>query len=725
MSAGRWAPVPVTFPASAGAGAASGTPRLNLAQIVAPRFVAVIGASEDTGKFGGRVLHHLIRHGYEGRIVPVNPNRPALFGLPAAASIAAAGPVDVAVIALPAERLVACVEECAAAGVGAAVIITAQMAEIGGEGAVRQHRLQQIGRESGMRLVGPNCLGLVNVRAKLALTSSFAMSVAHLPEGGIGVVSQSGALMATMFNRGTDVGCGFSTLVSVGNQVDVTENEVLEHLIGDPVTTSIVLYTEGLTDARRFLALAEAAHAAGKPLVAVKAGRSEAGRRAVFSHTASLAGPYRLFAAAAEARGVVLADDPEAAVAIADALTRWPAGLRRGGGIAPASGSGGGAAVLADRLADAGLKLAVPGEATRARLAAALPEAQPPLPLDAGALRNGFAAMEVGALLRALIDDTAVGALVYLMTTQPQSEQMADEIVALAGRAGKPVLLVLSAGSVADMLRARLRRAGFVWHERLDDAVRVLRALAGRGAARTEHADAIPVTGAVADLLAGLPEGSLTALQAGQLVAAAGVAVVEGAAVHDAEAAVAAAERFGWPVVAKALVSDLAHKSDHGGVRLDLRHRDDVDAAVTGFQARFGAALKAVLVQPQIAGVAELIVGTVWDDALGPFVLVGGGGIFAELHDDTAVTQAPVSPAAAAALLTGLRLWPVLQGARGRPSADLAWAVDAIVAVGQLAAALGPRLAELDINPLILRSDGAVAVDVRARLGRAPHGEAA
>ena len=198
--------MPVMGPATAETGTRRGPSRLNLAQLLAPRSVAVIGASEDIGKFGGRVLHHLIRHGYEGRIVPVNPNRPALFGLPAAASITVAGPVDVAVIALPAERLVAGVEECAAAGVGATVIITAQMAEIGGEGAARQHRIQQIGRESGMRLVGPNCLGLVNVRARLALTSSFAMSVPRLPVGGIGAVSQSGALMATMFNRGYDVG---------------------------------------------------------------------------------------------------------------------------------------------------------------------------------------------------------------------------------------------------------------------------------------------------------------------------------------------------------------------------------------------------------------------------------------------------------------------------------------------------------------------------------------
>ncbi len=717
--------MPVTFPASIGTGVGQVPSRLTVAQIVAPRSVAVVGASEDTGKFGGRVLHHLLRHGYEGGIVPVNPNRPTLFGLPTVASITAAGPVDVAVIALPAGHLVACVEECAAAGVGAAVIITAQMKEIGGDGATRQHRIQEIARASGMRLVGPNCLGLVNVRAGLALTPSFAMSVARLPAGGIGVVSQSGALMATMFNRGHDLGCGFSTLVSVGNQADVTENDVLEYLIGDPATAAIVLYAEGLSDARRFLALADAAQAAGKPVVAVKAGRSAAGQRAVLSHTASLAGPYRLFAAAAEARGVVLADDPETAVVIADALVRWPAGLPQGCGIAPASASGGAAAVLADRLADAGLQLAIPGTATRARLAAAMPAGQPPLPFDAGALRNSFAASEVAELLQAIIDDPAVGALVYLMTTQPQSEQLADEIVSLGRLAGKPVLLVLSAGSVADPLRERLRHAGFAWHERLDDAMRVLRVLTERGLPPAAQTAAVPVAGAIADLLAALPAGELTAPQARMLAVAAGIVVAEEAVVHNAEAAADAAERFGWPVVLKALVRDLSHKSDRGGVRLDLRDSDVVRATVAEFGGRFGADLEAVLVQPQIAGVAELIVGAVWDDALGPFVLVGAGGIFAELFDDTSVAPAPVAPAEAAALLAKLRLWPVLQGARGRPPADWAAAVNAIEAVGRLAAALGPRLAELDINPLILRNEGAVAVDVRARLGRAPQGEAA
>lgn len=712
-------PVPAPLPVSVG-------PRLPVARILNPQSVAVIGASEDVGKFGGRVLHHLIKHRYAGRIVPVNPNRPALFGIPAVPSISEAiseaGAVDVAVIALPATALVSCVEDCAAAGVGALVIITAQMGEIGGEGAERQRRIVEIARASGMRILGPNCLGFVNTRAGLALTSSFAMGVDRLPAGPIGVISQSGALMATMFNFGHDIGAGFSTLASVGNQPDVTEVELFAHLIEDPDTRAILLYLEGVSDGRRFLDLAERARAAGKPVVAVKAGRSEAGSRAALSHTASLAGPFRLFEAAARARGVVLADDPEGAVAVADALARWPAGLARGTGVAPASGSGGGSAIVADRLADVGLSVATLTAATADRLAALLPPHQAPLPLDTGALRQGFGVPALVEALGAFAADETVGAIIYVMTTQPQMPDVAAAVASLAETAGKPVLLVLSAGSVADGVRQSLRDIGFPYHNRLDDALRVLRGLADRGEApatpgTAEAPDAL-LTTSLTGALAGLPDGPLTAPEARALIAAAGVPVAGEAVAADADAAVAAAEGFGYPVVLKLVSRTVSHKSDRGGVRLGLADAAAVRAAFYDLAAGFGTDFEGALVQPQVQGVAELIVGTLWDDALGPFVLAGSGGLFAELLDDTRVAPAPLDAAAAEALLRGLKIWPVLQGARGRPKADVAAAVGAVVAAGRLAAALGPRLPELDINPLILRAEGqgALAVDARARL---------
>ena len=697
----------------------SSGPRLGMERILSPRSVAVVGASASLDKFGDRVLHHLQKHGFTGRLLPINPNRADVRGLPAFRSLAdAPGPIDVAVIAVPPARVLAAIEEAAAAAVGCCVVITAQLAEAGVDGAVRQDRAVAVARAAGMRLLGPNCLGLVNVPAGVALTASFAMAVDRLQAGRVGVISQSGALMATMLNFGHDVGIGFSVLVSVGNQADVTENELFRHLIEDEATAAILLYVEGLSDAAAFLALAERARERGKPVVLVKAGRSEGGARAAFSHTASLAGPHRLLAAAARARGVVLVDDPEAAVACADALARWPARPAAGRPmrIAAASGSGGGAAILADRLADAGFALAEPAPAVRAGLVAWLAPDQPLQPLDIGALGEGFGLEATRSALPALLHDPGTDALLYLMTTQPLMPEIADELARLA-RGAKPVLLVLSAGSVADPVRRRLRELELPFANRLDDALRVLRSLADHAAPPAPRAPA-PATPELVRLAGRLGPGRHALPELEPLLRAAGLGLPPGVPARSAEEAVAAMLRLGPPVVLKVLAPEAVHKSDRGGVVPDLQDAAAVTEAWDRMEARFGAPLAGALVQKQAPAGTELILGSLWDDGLGPFVLVGSGGIFAELFADTTVVPAPVAEGEAHDLLRRLRVWPVLAGARGRPAADVAATVAAVAAVGRLAAALGPRLLELDINPLIVGSAGlgAVAVDARARL---------
>lgn len=666
--------------------------RIGLARILSPRSVAVIGASDDLGKFGGRVLHYLIKHGYDGRIVPVNPKRAAVMGLPAVRSILEAGKIDVATVAVPPEQVVETIDACARAGVGAAVVITSRMAEIGGEGRTREREAVRIARAQGMRIIGPNCLGFVNLQERLALTASVSMGVAALPVGSVAIVSQSGALMATMFNYGHDTGVGFSKLVSVGNQADVTENDVFEYLIEDPHTRAVCFYLEGLSDARRFFALAARARQAGKAVVAVKTGRSAAGSAMAFSHTASLAGPYRLFAAAARAHGVVLADDPEAAVAIADALARWPAGLPEGAGIAAVSGSGGGVGILADRLADAGFALA------RA-------------PVDAGALGQGFDVGAIGATLTEIARDPRASAVVFHMTTQPFMAAIAQHLVALEREAKKPVLLVLAAGSIADDVRTALREARFGFHNRLDDALRVLRGLADQAVKLPPAEIFIPTAVTVS------PEtdGPIDAME---LVAQAGIRVARAELAKTAEAAAAAAARVGYPIVLKVWVAGLSHKSDAGGVVTNIPDAAALAAAHAALASRFGGRLDGVLVQQQADGVAELLLGSLWDDAYGPFVVVGAGGIYAEIFADSRVAPAPLTAETARRLIDSLRVAPILQGARGRPAADLDAATRDLAALSRLAAALGPRLLELDINPLILgrAGTGSVAVDVRIKL---------
>jgi acetyl-CoA synthetase (ADP-forming) len=344
---------------------------------------------------------------------------------------------------------------------------------------------------------------------------------------------------------------------------------------------------------------------------------------------------------------------------------------------------------------------------------------QPPLPLDVGALRSGFSGDAVKRVLSSLAADEGVGAVVYLMTTQPQMAQITAEVSALGRSSGKPVLLVLSAGSVADPIRQTLREAGAAFCDRLDDALRVLRGLA-------DYANAPPlrpraprrpeIIDGIAKLR--LPAGPLNAEDALRLVEAAGVPVVAGALCPNEESAVAAAAAIGYPVVAKAVAGNIGHKSDHGGVRLGLFDEAGVRTAFRDMTGRFGRLMEGVLIQAQETGMAELILGALWDTTFGPFVLVGSGGIFAELFEDTSLAPAPVTREGAVALLEGLKIWPVLQGARGRAKTDVAAAIDAVVAISWLAAELGPQLLELDINPLIVRAEGkgAIVVDARARL---------
>jgi acetyl-CoA synthetase (ADP-forming) len=353
-------------------------------RLLCPQSIAVIGAAETEEKWGGRVMLHLKKHGFSGRIAPVNAKRREILGLPAYPSITAVPyPVDVAVIVVRAERAVDAVHDCASAGVGVCVIIAAQFAEIGGEGMIRQKVIVRIAQESGMRLLGPNCLGLINAHHKLGLSPSLALgTMTHLPVGGIGLVSQSGALMGSMLIRGFDIGAGFSACISVGNQADLELCDFFEYLIDDRATRVICLYLEGLLDARRFVALARRAQERGKPVLAAKAGRTEPRTRAVRSHTASLAGEYAVFEAVCAASGVVLMPDALDLVAAAEVIIRQ--GRMPTDGIAVLSGSGGSGALWTDAIYESGLRLGRLGTATRAGLSELLPETHCDLPIDLG-----------------------------------------------------------------------------------------------------------------------------------------------------------------------------------------------------------------------------------------------------------------------------------------------------------------------------------------------------
>jgi acetyl-CoA synthetase (ADP-forming) len=695
-------------------------PRLTVREILHPRSVAVFGASDNRDKFGGRIMYFLKRHGFPGRIVPINPRRSEVFGHRAYPAIGEAPEtVDAAILAVPPHELVPSIAACAAAGVGSCVIMTTGFAEAGAEGAARQEEIAAIGRRSGMRIIGPNCMGFINAAHHLTLCSSIVLEAERLLVGEIGFVSQSGALMVSLFDRAYGDGIGFSACVSLGNQCDLELCDVIEYMVEDPATRVICVYVEGFVDPARFVRAAAASRAAGKPLIVLKTGRTAAGVKAARSHTASLAGSYDAFRAVCREQGVVLVNDPTLMVRLADMLARWP--TLGGDGIGVISGSGGSTGVLSDRVTEAGLRLAQLSPATKAALGEVLLPPQADNPVDLGGRKQPESVEVAGTVMTNLAGDPDVSIIVMALSSMPFFEARTRLLATAALASGKPVLCSVLPGPAADRPRAALRELGVPIFECPEDGMlRVLGHLVEYHRAANTVIEP-PVRPASLPAPTSLPSGAISGPALSDLLQRYGIALPRETVARDPDAAVAAARAIGFPVALKGIARDLVHKSDAGAVKLDLRDAAaarEAWSAIAAAVAGSGGAIEGCLVQEMVRGGAELIVGIKRDPHYGPMVLVGFGGILVELLRDVELAPAPVSRARAAALLRGLRLAPVFDGIRGQTPLDLDAAAGIVERMSWLAVDLGPRLVDVEINPLVLRprSAGAVAVDVRATI---------
>jgi len=695
--------------------------RRTVRQILHPGGVAIVGASDSEDKWGGRLLRYMLRHRHAGPLYPVNARATELMGLPAYPSVKdCPGPVDLAILLVPRDRVRAALEDCVAKAVGSALCITAGFAETGPRGRAEEEELVALARAGGVRLIGPNCMGLMNTHHNLAATTGVVMgTVERLPAGGIGLASQSGALMGAMISRGVDIGAGFSSTVSVGNQADLDLNDFFEYLIDDPRTDVACLYMEGVKDAARFTALLARAAAAGKPVCIAKSGRSEAGARAAASHTASLAGAWPAFEAVCRQHGIYLFETIYDLLQGAQVLQRGKRTTSRG--VAVMSGSGGGGALLVDALQAHGLELSVLSAATEQALAAVLPATHRQLPLDFGMLDHAappdpeVEGGSVGIALDRAMADPAVGLGVLLLTTQPQQERVAAAAISVAGRSGKPLLFVQGAGNHGEPARETLRRAGLGYFDSPHDALKVAQALAGREAPR-------PAAAPEGDghVPADLPAGFLTEPDARRLLEANGIPTTHWELAADAAGAVRAARALGGPVAIKAVSAAIVHKSDVGGVKLGVQSDEAVREACQAIAAAARAAgvpaLDGFLVTGMVRADTELIAGIQQDPDFGPLVMVGAGGVLVELTQDVQLMPAPLSMDTARAMLQRLRIFPLLDGYRGRRRADMDALADVLVRLGELAAAPGARVRELDINPLFVAGSRIVAADARATL---------
>jgi acetyl-CoA synthetase (ADP-forming) len=513
------------------------------------------------------------------------------------------------------------------------------------------------------------------------------------------------------------MGAGFSVCVSVGNQCDLELADFIEYLSDDEATKVICLYVEGLLAPARFIAAVDRACANGKAVLMAKSGRTESGARAVKSHTASMAGSYAALQAICEAHGVVMMDDAIDMLSVAHCMTRL--GRMRGDGVALFSGSGGGAALLVDALSERKLRLANISTQTRDGLAEFLPETHRHLPIDFGAMRQRVGQQEYRdagrKLLRQVMADQDIGAGIVLLTTQPDMDDVARTVVEVGTACGKPLLFVNAGGKAGHAARIVTSEAKYPAFDHPLDAVRVVASLAEDFKLRDATAPAAIAKLELKSTLAELPRGLLNENQTKRLLAAAGVPVTRERLARDADEAARIAAETGFPVVLKAQARDLSHKSDVGGVVLNLTSRAEVRDAYRSIAERVQN-LDGCLVQEMIKADAEIIVGSRWDEQFGAMLLVGIGGTLVELLKDVRLAAAPVGAEQASTLLRGLKLAPLLNGYRGRPPVDID-AVGAVIArISQLAANLGPRLLELDANPLLVSGKRAIVADARAVL---------
>jgi acyl-CoA synthetase (NDP forming) len=686
-----------------------------LRAVFEPRRVAVVGASDEPGKVGTTLMANLAD--FEGEVVPISHSRDEVAGRPAYGKLRdVPGGVDLAVAAVPAKAVPSVVEDAVAAGAGALVVLSGGFAETGDEGAALQERIVGLARAGGLRIVGPNCLGVQNCATRLN-----ASMAAGTPDaaGGISLATQSGAYGMAVYMLGVEQRMGFAKVYAAGNKADITDAELLRYLGADDDTRVVCFFVESLSDARGFVDAAREV-TRRKPVLVTKTGRTAAGARAALSHTAALAGDAAIWRAALEQAGAVVADSGLEMMDAARALDWQP--VPRGPRVGIVTNSGGTGVELADLLSEQGLRVPELSEALQRDLAGALPPfGSARNPVDVTTAWARFAELyplavdrlarcgEVDAVVPVLLQRSAMDAGVVAAVR--------DAVLALrADGVDVPVYVCwvapASARANADLLHA-VRIPTFDWPQRAARAA----ALAHRHgqASRRPRRPAPPEAQSPADLPAMAP-GALAAGAAAQLARAFGIAVAEHDVCDDADEAVAAAQRLGYPVVAKLAGGLHVHKTDAGGVRLGLADDAAVRTAATELRALDEGAR--VLVQPMLSG-TEMVVGALRDPALGPVVMVGFGGVLVEVLRDVAFALAPVTEAEARAAIESLRGVDLLKGVRGRPAADLAALAATVAAASRLIAAV-PEVAELDLNPVLAGPDGAVAVDVRIVAAPAP-----
>jgi acetyl coenzyme A synthetase (ADP forming)-like protein len=693
--------------------------------LLCPRSVAVIGASRNRQTIGGRLFRNLIDGEFNGPVYPVNPAARSVQGVRAYASILEIpDAIDVALVVVPADAVASVARECARHGVKGLVVVSAGFSEVGTVGVQRQAELVAICREAGMRLIGPNCMGVSNTAADVQMNGQFA-PIAPLP-GNVGFLSQSGALGLALIDHANRLGLGLSTFVSVGNKADLSGNDFLCYWEGDDATDVILLYLESLGNPRRFARIARRV-ARSKPIVVVKSGRSAAGARATSSHTGALLGASDVTVDALfRQAGVVRTDTLAELFDVASLLANQP--LPKGPRVAILTNGGGPGILAADACEAAGLEVPPLAETARAGLAAWLPSAAGignPVDMIASATADDYR-----RAIEAIAADPGIDALIVIFAPPlvTRAEDVATAIRAAAAGLPRPIpvmaVFMSAAGAPGLQAGVEARIPSYTFPENAAHALaRVvrhaqwrarpegnIRELAGM---RTDEAVA-----AVASMLAAGTSRWLDPDEVRTLLGCYGLPLVDQISAASVQEAVEAAGRLPGPVALKGIASGVLHKTEAHGVRLGLVGRSEVEAAAADITRAFAAAGHAIdgfLVQQMVPPGVEMLVGVVHDRLFGPVVACAAGGTEAELLKDVSVRITPLTDVDVREMVRSLATYPLLDGYRGAPRSDVGALEDVLLRVGAMVEA-HPEVAEMDLNPVIVGPDGAVIVDARVRL---------
>ena len=678
--------------------------------LFSPQVIALIGASGDPAKYTSRPQRFLRQYGYPGKIIPVNPGRDEVLGEKAYPDILAVpDEVDHAFIMVPTDAVAAALEQCVAKKVPVVTIYSDGFAETGAAGRVKQEKLVAIAKKGGVRLIGPNCIGLFSSKPSCALSVNAVLEKLDVTPGPLAIVSQSGSMMGGLLSRGLGRGVGFSKLISVGNECDLGVGEIADCLVDDPHTEAILLFMETIRGAEHLARAARRACAAGKPMIVYKLGRSSVGQDLAASHTGALAGDDAVADAFFRAHGIVRVDIMENLFELPPLLRgQKPARQHR---VAVMTTTGGGAASVADRLGTYGVDVVAPTQAVIDTLAKKNIKISGARLTDltlAGAKKEIYS----GVLNALLTSDHCDMVLAVAGSSAQFQPEVAIEPLLEADRHGKPIAVFLAPQAEASLkLLAENNLAGFRTPEAAADAIRAWRDWVPP--ANMPAPDTARVNAAAA-LLKSMPGKTVNEYDACRVFGALGIAPAQSEVITDA----AQKTNVGFPVVAKILSPDILHKTDAGGVALNIGDANQLTSTAKQILERIGkshpqAKLNGILVQRMEKGLAEVILGFRRDPQVGPVVVLGVGGILAEIYKDIEIRLAPVDLDTARGMLEEVRGLAVIRGYRGLPRGDCEALAQAVAAMSQLACLPGRAVTEAEINPLIVKAEGrgVVAVD--------------